>query len=153
MSGPGLARYLTTGVYSLFELMVRVHGRSPTSSFLLSSLFSDTLGVPQGAYIVFLRPMEWEAAAGRIRCSAAFGIRPQDILLRFTNRRPYIGPDVQQYLASLDAEWEERLTRWILGVQNAPKEGVTLSLFPVGVAASPRGTGLVLASDQMAGDS
>ena len=44
--GPGSATYMTTGVYSSFELMVRVHGRSPTSSFLLCSLFSDVLGLP-----------------------------------------------------------------------------------------------------------
>ena len=53
--GPGPASYSTTGVYSLFELMVRAHGRSPTSPFLLCSLFSDALGLLQGAYLDFPR--------------------------------------------------------------------------------------------------
>ena len=63
--GPGPASYLTTGVYSSFELMVRAHGRSPTSSFLLCSLFSDALGLPQAAYLDFPRSREWAVAVGR----------------------------------------------------------------------------------------
>ena len=63
--GPGPARYLTTGVYSSFELMVRAHGRSRTSSFLLYSLFSDARGLSQRAYLDFARPRQWEAADGR----------------------------------------------------------------------------------------
>ena len=46
---PGPASYLTTNIYSSFELMVNAHGRSPTSSFLLCSLLSDALGFPQAA--------------------------------------------------------------------------------------------------------
>ena len=72
--GPGPASYLTTGIYSSCELMVRAHGRSPTSSFLL--LFSDALGLPQEAYLEFLRSREWEVAVDRC-CTlfVAFGIR------------------------------------------------------------------------------
>ena len=44
--GPGSDSYLTTGVYSSFALMVRAHGRSPTPSYLLCSLFSDAPGLP-----------------------------------------------------------------------------------------------------------
>ena len=47
--GPASDSYLATGVYSSFELMVHPHGRSPTSSYLLCFLFSDALGLPQGA--------------------------------------------------------------------------------------------------------
>ena len=65
--GPGPASYLTTGVYSCFELKVRAHGRSPTSSFLLRSLFSDALGLPQAAYLDFPRSREWEVAIDRYR--------------------------------------------------------------------------------------
>ena len=86
--GPGPASYLTTGVYSSFELMIHVHGRSPTSSFLLCSLFSDALGLPRATYLDFPHPREWEAVVGRYRALfTAFGIRSQDILLRLTNRR------------------------------------------------------------------
>ena len=70
-------------------------------------------------------------AVGRYRALfAAFGIRSQDALLRPTNRRLHIGPHVQEYAAGLDAEWEERLTRWTLGVQKALEEGTTLRPFP-----------------------
>ena len=81
------------------------------------------------------------------RCSPHFNIRPQAILLRLTNRRLYVGTHVHQHLTGLDTEWEERLTQWTLGIQNALEEGVGLPLFPVEVAASQRGTGLVLQSD------
>ena len=39
------ASYVTTGSHDTFELRVRAHGRSPTSSFLLCSLFSNALGL------------------------------------------------------------------------------------------------------------
>ena len=142
--GPGSATYLTTGVYSSFELMVRVHGRSPTSSFLLCSLFSDALGLPRAAYLDFPHPSEWEEAVGRYRA-----LFTQDILLRLTNRRLDIGPHVEEYLVGLDAKWEELLTRWTLGVQNALEEGFTPSPFPVEAAPSPRGSEPVLERDHM----
>ena len=47
--------------------MVRTHGSSPTSSFLLCSLFGDALGLPQGAYLDFSRPRKWRATAGHYR--------------------------------------------------------------------------------------
>ena len=75
---PGTASYVATSVYSSFELMVNAHGRSPTSSFLLFSLFSDALGRPQAAYLDFPRPREWEAAADRyLALFTTFGIRSQ----------------------------------------------------------------------------
>ena len=48
---PGLGpdSYSTTRDHSLFELVVRFHGKSPTSSFLLCSLFGDALGLPRRA--------------------------------------------------------------------------------------------------------
>ena len=58
----------------------------------------------------------------------------------FTNRRLYIGPHVQSYLAGPDDEWEERLTRWTAAVQTTQEEGVDLPRFPVEVAHLPRGT-------------
>ena len=42
--GPGLDSCLATGVYSSFELMVRAHRNTPPYSYLICSLFSDTLG-------------------------------------------------------------------------------------------------------------
>ena len=78
--------YVITGIYGSFELMSRAHGGSPTSSFLLCSLFCDLLDLPQGAYLDFPRPREWEMAAGRYRTLvAAYVIQPQDILLRLPN--------------------------------------------------------------------
>ena len=128
--GPGSDNYFTAGVYSSFELMVRAHGRSQTSLYLKCSLFSEALGLPQGAYLDFLRSREWEVAAGRYRALfAAFRIQAQDILLRLTHWRLYIGSHVQPYLAGLDGEWEERLTRWTLAVQTALEEDVELPLF------------------------
>ena len=88
VSGPGPASSLTTGIYSSFELMVRAHGSSTTSSVLLCSLISDALGMPQEAYLDFPRSREWEVAVDRYRTLfVAFGIRSQDILLRSPNRR------------------------------------------------------------------
>ena len=85
--------------------MARAHGRSPTSPFLLCSLFGDVLRLPQGACLDFPRPRDWETAAGRSRALfVAVGTRPQDILLRLTNRGLYMRLRVQQYLAGLDAE-------------------------------------------------
>ena len=147
--GPGPASYLIPGVYNSFELMVRAQGRNSHSSSLLCSLSSDALGLPQGAYLDFRRPMEWGVAVGRYRALfAAFGIRSRDILLPLTNRRRYFGPHVQEYLAGLDAEREEHLTRWTLGVQNALEEGTVLSPFVVAVP-SPRGTEPALERDPM----
>ena len=98
--GPGSGSYLTTGVYNSFELMVRAHGRRSTSSYLLCFLLSDALGLPQGTYLDFPRSREWEVAVGRYRALfAAFGIQAEDIILRLTNRRLYIGPHVQLCLA------------------------------------------------------
>ena len=125
------ASYVTTGSHDTFEEMVRTHGSSPTSSFLLCSPFGDALGLPQGAYLDFPRPREWRAAASHYReIFAAYGIRPQDTVLRLPNRRIYILPQVQEFLAGLDSTWEDRLTRWTLGVRNALGEGEALPPFP-----------------------
>lgn len=81
--GPGPNSYLTTGVFRSFELMIHAHGRIPSSAFLVCSLFSNALGLPQGAYLDFPRLNEWEAAAGRYRgLFTASGVISQDILLR-----------------------------------------------------------------------
>ena len=103
--GPGLDSCLATGVYSSFELMVRAHRNTPPYSYLICSLFSDTLGLPQGAHLGFPRSGELEVAVGRYRALfAAFGIQAQDIVLRLANRRLYIAPQVQSSLADLDGE-------------------------------------------------
>ena len=84
--GPESDSYLTTGVCSSFELIVRAHGKSSTYWNLLCSLFSDALGLPRGAYLDFPCSREGEVAAGRYRALfAALGIQAQDILLRSTN--------------------------------------------------------------------
>ena len=131
--GPRLdpASYATAGYHDTFEEMVRTHGSSPTSSFLLCTLSRDALGLPQGAYLDFPRPREWRAAAGHYRAIfAAYGIRPQDTVLRLPNRRIYILPHVQEFSAGLDSTWEDSLTRWTLGVRNALEKGEALPPFP-----------------------
>ena len=45
------ANHVTTGLHNTFELMVKAHGRSPTSSFLFFSVFNDALGLPLPAYL------------------------------------------------------------------------------------------------------
>ena len=99
------ASHVTTGSHNTFELMVRAHGRDPTPSFLLCSLFSDALGLPSAAYLDLPRPREWESAVSRY-CTlfTAFEIRSQDVLLRLTHRRLYVGPHVQKYLVGLSSE-------------------------------------------------
>ena len=98
------ASYVTTGSHDTFGETARIHESSPTFSFLLCSLFGDDLGLPQGAYPDFPRPREWRAAAGHYcEIFAAYGIRPQDTVLRLPNRRTYILPHVQEFLAGLDS--------------------------------------------------
>ena len=123
------ASYVTTDSHETFEL-VRTHARSPTSSFLLCSLFSDAPRLPQRAYLDFPGPGEWQAAASHYReAFAAYAIRAQDISLRLPNRRIYILLHVEEFLAGLDSTWENRLTRWTLGVRNALEAGDALPLF------------------------
>ena len=107
------ASYVTTGSHDTFEEMVRTHGSSPTFLFRFCSLFDDAHDLPHGAYLDFPRPREWRAAAGHYReILAAYGIRPQDTVLRLPNRRIYILPHAQEFLTGLDPTWEDRLTRW-----------------------------------------
>ena len=51
--GPRLdpATDVTTGSHDTVEEMVRTHRSRPACSFLLCALFSDALGLPQGAYL------------------------------------------------------------------------------------------------------
>ena len=65
----------------------------------MCSLFSDALGVPQAAYFDFPRWREWGWLSVAAVQFAAFRIRSQNVPLRLTNRRLYIGLHVQDYLA------------------------------------------------------
>ena len=142
------ASYVTTGSHDTFELMVRAHARSSTSSFLLCSLFSDALGLPSQAYLHFPRAREWEAAVSRYHTLfTAFEIRPQHVVLRLPYSRLYIGPHVQEYLVGLDSEWEEHLTRRNLAVQNVLCIDTALLPFPAAVAAQPEEEALASGSD------
>ena len=106
---------------------MHTEGAQPHRSCYVCPLFCDALDLPQGTYLDFSRPREWETAAGRYRTLfAAYAIQPQDILLRHQNQRLYIAPHVQQYLVGLDAECEEQLTRWTLGVRSALEAGDAL---------------------------
>ena len=59
----------------------------------------------------------------------------------------YIAPHVQQYLVGHDAEWEDRLTRWTLGVRSALKAGDALPSFSTAMAATPERTDRTLEND------
>ena len=150
ISGLESASYVTTGIYGKFDLMLHAQGGSSTSSFLLCSSFCDTLDLPQGAYLDFPRPREWETAAGRYRTLfAAYAIQPQDILLRLQNQRIYIVSHVQQYLVGLDAECEERRWRWTLGAQSALEAGDALPSFSTAMAATPERTDRTMENDPL----
>ena len=81
------ANDVTTGSHNTFELTGKAHGRSPTSSFLLCSLFSDALGphLRRRTSISPARRNGKKRSNVFVRCSrlTAFDIRPQDVLLRF----------------------------------------------------------------------
>ena len=114
------ASCVTTGPHPTFEHMVRTHGRSPNTSLLLCSLFSDALGLPREFYLNFPRTREREVAAAHYRERfAAYVIQPRDILLQLPNWRLYIGPHVQEFLAGLHVEWVGRLTRSTLDARHA----------------------------------
>lgn len=84
--GPGPASYPTTSVCSSFELVVRAHGRSPTSSSLLCSLFSDALG-PTSSRLPWFSPLE------------GMGKRLPAATVRYP---PRSGPDCMMYPASVN---------------------------------------------------
>lgn len=109
--------HMMTGVDNTFELMVSTFGRNSAPSLVLCSLVSDALDLPQTTRLDFLRTRGWKTAATYSRTLfVAYGVRPQEISLQLPNHRLYIRPPVQEYLAGIDAKWEERLTRWALGV-------------------------------------
>ena len=95
------ASYVTTGSYNTFELTLRAHGRSPISSFLLCSLFSDALGLPSPAYLDF--PAQGngkQRSAATVRCSqrsrsdrrtSCFGYRIAGSTLGRTSRSTWWG--------------------------------------------------------------
>ena len=100
---PSSGRPQSRGRYS-FGLMVRTHGRSPTSSIPLCFLFSDALDRRQGGYLNSLRRGDWEGGAGRYLAQFnKFGIRP-DVMLRLPSRRLHVGPHVQKRLVGLTAD-------------------------------------------------
>ena len=59
--------FQSTGVYNTFEDMLRAQGHCVTASFLLFTLFCDTLGLPSGAYIECPRPRGWTQVVDRYR--------------------------------------------------------------------------------------
>ena len=133
---------------------MHTEGAQPHRSCYVCPLFCDALDLPQGTYLDFSRPREWETAAGRYRTLfAAYAIQPQDILLRLQNQRIYSASHVQQYLqqylVSLDAECEERLTRWTLGIRSALEAGDALPFFSTAMAATPERTDRTLENDPL----
>ena len=108
----------TVGSYNSFEEMVRAHGRSPTSSYLLVPIFCDALGLDPPAYVDFPRQglsIGWTQVTHRFRdLFQERGIRPHDVLIELPNGTTYICPHVQEYLVHLDLMWESHLTYEVL---------------------------------------
>ena len=68
--------------------MLRALGLSETASFLLCTLFCDTLRLLSGAYIECLRPLGWtQAVDGYRQLIRAHNVRTQDVILRLQRRR------------------------------------------------------------------
>lgn len=107
------ASFVTISSHKSFELMVRTRGRSPTSSFLLCSMFSDALSQTQRDFLDFPRPRGWQAAASHYReVFATYAILAQDVLLRLPSPRVYdVLSHVQEFRAGLDSTRGDRLTR------------------------------------------
>lgn len=134
--GPGPASYLTTGVYSSFEVMVRAHGRDKTPLRLSCAMCSAMLWACFKEQIITPPPpgREWEATAARQRVLlTAFDIQTTG------HRAPVNQPEALRVgtlgLACRDTWWvstpsgKNILTRWDLGVQHALEEGVALPVF------------------------
>ncbi len=125
----------TVGSFNSFEDMVRAHGRSPTSSYLLVPIFGSALGLGPPTYVDFpMRGMSvgWTQV---IQCYRdlfqRLGIQPRDVLIELPNNITYICPHVQEYLVRLDPVWESHLTFYTSGVQRAlTRPGTRLPPFP-----------------------
>lgn len=124
------------GHFDSFEAMVRAHGRSSTSSYLLVTLFCDVVGMDAGDYIYFPRNRSEDDGRDqmvqRYRLSFyAHGIKPHMVLLQLPGGRIYIAPHVQEYLAHLDPECESYLTFYTVGVHEAlARHGAPIPPFP-----------------------
>ena len=85
--------------------------------------------------LMFPRTRELQVAAVHYRERfAAYAIQPRDILIQLPNRRLYIGRYLQEFLAGIHVEWQERLTRRTLGVRHVLEAGDTLPPFPTATA-------------------
>lgn len=114
---PEPVRYKKLASTTRFMLIVRVHGRSPTSSFLLCPLLHDAIGLLQGENNDFPPSGAYKVVCVHHRTLfTAFGIRTQDPSPRTPNWRPYIGQHAYEYLVILDGCWERHPEVWALGV-------------------------------------
>ena len=142
------ASYVTTDSHDTFELMVRAHGRNPTSSFLMLPV--QRRSGPAFAGVSRFLPLKGMESSGKPVPYAVHSVRDPTTECRaavIPNRRLYIGPHVQEYLVGFHDEWEEHLTRWVLAVRNALRTDTALPLFlPAGVA-QPQGEALASESD------
>ena len=91
---------------------------------------------------------QWLPSA-TVRCSSRSGSDHRISCSNYQADGCILGHRAQEYLAGLDAQWEERLTRWTRGVQGALEEGIAPPLFSVQAAPSLRGTESTIESDPM----
>lgn len=100
---------------------MRACGRGSTSLLLLRTLFTDALDLPQGTYRTLLTRAQGNGKRPLVTATlfAPLYNRSQDMLLRLTNRTPYIGSNAHECLTDLDVDSEEHVKQWALGVQNA----------------------------------
>ena len=67
--------------------MLRAQGHSETASFLLRTLFCETLGLRSGAYIECPRPQGWGQVVDRYReLIRAHNVHTQHVILRLQRR-------------------------------------------------------------------
>lgn len=110
---PELVRYVTTGVYSTLELLVRALEGSPASSFLLC--LAQRCSGPASGSLSRLPPPEGMGSSCRPLPRAVHRLRaPTAGYLASTTKEESLRRASRpgEYLAGLDAEWEDHLTRW-----------------------------------------
>lgn len=110
--GPCPARYLNTCIYSSFELVVRPHGRTPTTSYYLVLSVQRYPG-PSTRGLLCSTPPErmgkWLSAA-TMRCSQCSGSDHMISFSGYQTRGSTLGfIHVREYLADLVTERKERL--------------------------------------------
>ena len=131
---PAGSSHVTTDSHNTFELMVRAHGRSLTSSSPYASCPATFWAYPR--WRISIPPTRKQRQAATVPCSQRWRFKRKTSCFGCVNHRLLIGPHVQDYLVGVESEWDEHLPRWVLAVQNELRTDAGLPPFP----ARPRAT-------------